>query len=225
MTRGVVDFTDRGRGRGVAARPPPVRGGRRDRRVPGQRTSLPSPRPKARTGTFSSRRCSARSWSTICRAIRCIEAGAGPADEARGSRATEDDALVRQIRELIETRVRPGGRAGRRRHHLPRLRARRRLSAHARLLQRLPELDHHAQERHRESAPLLRAGGGRGAPGRLDRQALRRRPRPVILLALDSAEATTSVALWDSARRGARGAARLSASARRTAARLTVWSS
>ena len=55
-----------------------------------------------------------------------------------------------------------GGRPGRRRHHLPRLRARRRLSAHARLLRRLPELHDHAQERHREPAALLRAGGGRG---------------------------------------------------------------
>ena len=55
--------------------------------------------------------------------------------------------------------------AGRRRHHLPGLSRRRRLSAYARRLLGLPELDGDAPSRHRESAPALHPRGARGAAG------------------------------------------------------------
>ena len=87
-------------------------------------------------------------------------------DAAGGSFDPKDQAVVDTIKELLETRVRPavaqdGGDitfSG-----LPR---RHRLSAHARRLLGLPELDRHAAPRHREPAPALLPRGGGGA-GRL----------------------------------------------------------
>ena len=66
----------------------------------------------------------------------------------------------------------PGGRPGRRRHHLPRLPRRRRLPQHARLLRRLPVVDRDAEARHREPAPPFRPGSARD-PGSLSRAAAR----------------------------------------------------
>ena len=60
----------------------------------------------------------------------------------------------------------PGGRQGRRRHHLPRFPRRGRLSQHARLLRRLPVVDRDAEARHREPAPPFRPGSARD-PGSL----------------------------------------------------------
>ncbi len=82
----------------------------------------------------------------------------------------KDEETVRTIKELLDTRVRPGGRQRRRRHHLPGLPGRRRLPAHARRLLRLPQLDGDLAPRHREPAPALlprRAGGAARLDGSL----------------------------------------------------------
>ena len=57
----------------------------------------------------------------------------------------------------------PGGGQRRRRHHVPRLQGRRRLSRHEGRLLGLPVLDRHAAPRHPEPAAPFRAGRRRGA--------------------------------------------------------------
>ena len=78
----------------------------------------------------------------------------------------DDAATVATIKELLETRVRPAVARRRRRHHLPRLQGRHRLSRHEGRLLGLPVLDRDAEARHPEPAAPLPAGRARGS-GRL----------------------------------------------------------
>ena len=66
-----------------------------------------------------------------------------------------DSEIVAQIKELLDTRVRPSGGPGWWRHHLPRLRSRHRLPAYAGRLRRLPVVDPDAQDGDREPAAPL----------------------------------------------------------------------
>jgi len=72
--------------------------------------------------------------------------------------SADDDEVVAQIKELLDTRVSSGGGAGRRRYRLPGFPGRCGLPAHAGLVLGLPEFDGHAQDGHREPSEALRAG-------------------------------------------------------------------
>ena len=164
LADGTADFTDKARGAGVAAGHAAVRHRRRARRVPRLRLHLGDQGRRA-SGSTSSRRSSAPSWSTTCRARRSSADDAPttrpPASiydpEGRGDRRDHQGA-ARDARAS-------GGGQGRRRHHLPGLPRRRRLPAHARRLLGLPELDGDAAARHREPAPALLPGRAGGAAG------------------------------------------------------------
>ena len=82
---------------------------------------------------------------------------------------TDDDEVVTQIKDLLDT-ASARGRDGRRRHHLPRIRGRGGLFADAGRLPGLPKLDRDPQDGGGKPAPALRSRGraGRGRPvGRL----------------------------------------------------------
>ena len=113
-------------------------------------------------GSSSSPPSSAPSWSTSCPARRSCAAQDAPASadsdeffEAEGCRdrrhhqGTDRDAGA------------AGGRQRRRRHHLPRLQGRHRLSRHEGRLLGLPVLDRDAAPRHPEPAAPLRPRRGR----------------------------------------------------------------
>jgi hypothetical protein len=88
------------------------------------------------------------------------EAGALADDNDADDAAYEGEAadIVKELRAIIEARVRPAV-ARWRRHHLPLLgsRARRRAPQYARLLRRLPVLHADLEAGHREHAQTLRA--------------------------------------------------------------------
>ncbi len=104
MDDGVAEFTEPAEAERLS---PLAAGCSRSRASPASTwaaTSSASPRPPARTGTCSSLPCSARSWSTTCPATQPPSRGPRLVG---GGKSAEDDPTVRQIKELIETRVRP----------------------------------------------------------------------------------------------------------------------
>ena len=116
-------------------------------------TSSPSPRPTA-TGSRSSRRSSAPSWSISCPARRCSRPAASRRRRRRILR--RQGRRDRRHHQGPDRDARaPGGRQRRRRHHLPGLQGRRRLSAHEGRLLGLPVLDRDAAARHPEPAASI----------------------------------------------------------------------
>ena len=102
---GTAEFRDRRRGRRARRSPSGCSRSTASAASSSAAISSPSPRPTA-SGSTSSPRCSARSWSISCPACRC--SGPRP-DETAGDEffAEEDAETVATIKELIETRVRP----------------------------------------------------------------------------------------------------------------------
>ena len=89
-------------------------------------------------------------------------AGAAPAEGETADGPQSE--VVAQIKELLETPGSPGRGPGRRRHYLPQVRERGRLSAHARRMLRVPQFDRDLENGHREHASALRSRSRRGAP-------------------------------------------------------------
>jgi hypothetical protein len=77
----------------------------------------------------------------------------------------EEDEIVAQIKELLDTRVRPA--VAQDRHRVPRLRERGRVPSHDGGVFGLPELDRHAEGGHRKPATPLHPRGRRGSVGEL----------------------------------------------------------
>ena len=79
---------------------------------------------------------------------------------------TDDDEVVTQIKDLLDTRVRPAVAMDGGGHHLPRFRGRCRLFADAGRVPGLPKLDRDPQDGGGEPAAALRSRGrpGRGRP-------------------------------------------------------------